>query len=70
LEEEFPERLSLRSLGAWESLPLRAKVVPCSLAPAGVHTKMVIPIIPTTKDALFRVVDRFFIMNDEGTSKS
>jgi hypothetical protein len=69
LEEEFPERLSLRSLRAWESLPLRAKVVPYSPAPAGVYTKMVTPIIPTTKNALFRVVDRFFIMNDKRMKK-
>jgi len=63
LEEEFPERLSLRLLRRWESLPLRAKVVPYSPAPAGVHIKMAIPIIPTTKNALFRMIlDRRFIM--------
>ena len=65
LEEESPERLSLRSLRAWESLPLRAKVVPYSPAPAGVHTKIATPIIPKTKNALFRILDRRFIMNDK-----
>ena len=69
LEEEFPERLSLRSLRAWESFSLRAKVVPYSPAPAGVYTKMATPIIPKTKNALFRVVDKFFIMDDKRINK-
>jgi hypothetical protein len=68
-EEAFPERLSLKSLRTWKSLSLRAKVVPYSPAPAGVQTKMATPIIPKTKNALFSVVDKFFIMNDKRTKK-
>jgi len=67
VEEVLPERLSLRSLRTWKSLSLRAKVVPYSPALAGVHTKMATPIIPKTKNALFRIVDKFFIMVWWGT---
>ncbi|MGB7572368.1 MAG: hypothetical protein WBN53_00785, partial [Thermodesulfobacteriota bacterium] len=51
-------------LRAWKSLPLKAKGVPYSPAPAGVYTKMATPIIPRTKKALFGVADKFFIMNN------
>jgi hypothetical protein len=38
------------------------KVIPASPAPAGAHTKMPVIINPTTKGALFNIVDRLFIL--------
>jgi hypothetical protein len=35
-----------------------------------VHTKTATPIIPKTKNALFKVVDKFFIIDDETILKN
>jgi hypothetical protein len=44
------------------SLPLIERVVHFSPAPTGLYTKMATIINPATKNALFSVVDKFFMV--------